>query len=194
MISLDNIKKLRAITNVGYLECKEALVNSNGDFDKALEYLRISNFKDKGDYKFRDLNHGIIEVYVHIGNRIASMVEIRCETDFVAKTKEIKEFAKNIALQVSALSPKYISRKDVPREDIQDYTKIITDKWMKGAKFANELEEHVKESLNKWFGETCLLEQFYIKDHSLTIEDLLNSLTNLVKENCNISRFQRWEV
>ncbi len=170
-MSLADIKKLREMTALGINECKKALNDSKGDFDKALKVLKEKGAQVMDKKKDRVTSQGVIEAYVHFGGNLGALVEINCETDFVARTEVFKKFAKDIAMQVAASSPRYLKREDVPQEVF-----AATD----------DKEQYVKEN--------CLLEQFFIKDNSLTVNDYLKQVVSQTGENVIIKRFTRFSL
>lgn len=188
-MKIEDIKKLREMTFAGYVDCKKALEKSGGDFNLAVKYLREIGHKVERSHAGRPTDHGVIEAYIHPGNRIGAMVEIRCETDFVAKTQELKTFAREMAMQVAAMSPKYVSRRDVPEELIENERAVRTAQH-KG----KDVKIKVDAQMERWFAEVCLLEQAYVKDNSMAIKDLLSTLIASVGETCRVAQIQRWEI
>jgi len=170
-MSLTDIKKLREMTSLGINECKKALHDSKGDFDKALKVLKEKGASIMASKKARKTSQGIIQAYVHFGGNLGSLVEINCETDFVARTEVFKKFAKDIAMQVAATNPKYLKREDITQEAL------------------SAIEE--KE---QYFKEHCLLEQPYVKDNALTVADYLKQVVSQTGENVIIKRFSRFSL
>ena len=170
-MSIDKIKKLRELSSLGISDCKKALAESGGDFDKALKVLKKKGIELIEKKKSRAVSSGLIESYVHFGGNLGSLVEINCETDFVAKTDVFKQFAKDLAMHVAAASPKYLAKDQVPKDEL------------KGIK---DLEEFAKEN--------CLLEQLYIKDNSKSIKDYLKEVVSQLGENIIIKRFARFSL
>ncbi|MFA5271342.1 MAG: elongation factor Ts [Candidatus Omnitrophota bacterium] len=170
-MSLADIKKLREMTSLGINECKKALHDSKGDFDKALKVLKEKGASIMASKKDRKTLQGIIQAYVHFGGNLGALVEINCETDFVARTEIFKKFAKDIAMQVAAVNPKYLKREDVPQEALSS----VEDK-----------EQYIKEH--------CLFEQFFIKDNALTVADYLKQVVSQTGENVIIKRFSRFSL
>lgn len=194
-MNIEDIKKLRNISHAGYADCKKALEESGGDFDKAIKKLREVGHKIQEKNKDKDTHYGVIESYIHPGNRIASMVEIRCETDFVAKTDSLREFAKEVAMQIVAMSPRYISRQDVPESEVEE-EKAVKRKAAEKIPFPNEEHEnrYLSVQMERWYAENCLLEQPYVRDGSISVKDVLSSLVASVGESCRITKIQRWEI
>lgn len=170
-ISLEKIKALRDSTLCGVIECKKALEEAEGNIQKAKEILRKKGLKILEEKKQHLSKEGCIGSYVHFGGKIAALVELSCETDFVARTEEFLNFAKDLAMQITATCPQYISREDVPKTELKE----IEDK-------------------EKFFKEVCLLEQPFIKDQSLSIKDCLATLSAKIKENITIKRFVRFSL
>lgn len=190
-IDTSKVKKLREMTGAGYIDCKGALVKANGDIDKAKEVLRQRGYRPKGH---RRTDHGILWTYMHPGNRVAAMVEIKCESDFVAKTEEIKRLAKEVTMQVAAMNPQYISRNQVDPQLVIEERERRREMLKKEKKPEHIIENIIDGQMSRWYSEVCLLEQPYIKDGGMDIKDLLANLVNQVKENCKITRFSRWEI
>jgi elongation factor Ts len=172
-MSLTDIKKLREMTALGINECKKALHDSKGDFDKALKVLKDKGAQVMASKSGRKTSQGIVDAYIHFGGNLGAIVEINCETDFVARTEVFKKFAKDIAMQVAATNPRYLKREDVPQEALA----VIA---------AEEKEQYLKEH--------CLLEQFFIKDNALTVADYLKQVVSQTGENVIIKRFSRFSL
>ena len=192
-VSIDDIKKLKELTGVGLTDAKKALVDSNGDFDKALEAMRkkgITKAEKKGD---RETREGLIESYVH-SNRIGVIVEVNCETDFVARLPEFKELAHQIAMQIAAMSPKYVSEADVPREEFDaKREELLAGDGLKG-KPAEMAEKIVTGQLKKHFAEQALLSQSYIFDDKMCVEDRIKEQIAKNGENIRVAQFKRIEL
>ena len=189
--NIAKIKELREATSAGYTDCKKALVKCNYDVEEAKKILRVKGYTPKGD---RETAHGIIYSYIHPGNRIGSMVELKCESDFVAKTSEVKEFAKQIAMQVAAMNPWHISRKEVgtQRAELERWKRV--NRLERENKDFDLIDDIADAEMARWYSEICLLEQPYIKNNSMAVKDLLSELVNKVKENCKITKVTRWEI
>jgi elongation factor Ts len=189
---MDAIKNLRFKTSAGVMECKEALKESGGDIEKAIEILRKKGIAKAAKKSSRVAKQGIIESYVHMGSRIGVLVELNCETDFVARNHEFKKVAKELAMQVAAANPLYVSREDVTEDAIKKEKEIfrtqITDKP------ANVAKKIVDGKMEKYFSEVCLLEQPFIKDPNITIKDLVTQLIAKIGENIVVKRFVRYEL
>jgi len=176
------------------LDCKKALQAANGDFDKAVEYLREKGLAAAAKRSARAANDGIIGIYVHHGSRVAAMVELNCETDFVARTQEFQDLAHDLAMQVTATRPQYLSRKDVPPEVIEAEKQIYRAQMADQNKPEHILERITEGKMTKFYEETCLLEQPFIKDDDLIIEDLINNAIAKIGENIVLRRFVRYEI
>jgi elongation factor Ts len=193
-ITSEMIKELRQTTGAGMLDCKKALQAGNGDFDKAVEYLREKGLAAAAKRAARAANDGIIGIYVHHGSRVAAMVELNCETDFVARTQEFQDLAHDLAMQVTATRPQYLSRKDVPPEMIEAEKQIYRAQMGDQNKPEHILERIIEGKMTKFYEETCLLEQPFIKDDDLIIEDLINNAIAKIGENIVLRRFVRYEI
>ncbi len=192
-ITIDDIKKLKDLTGVGLTDAKQALVEAEGDFDKALEAMRKKGLTKAEKRGERETRSGIISSYVHDG-RIGTLVELNCETDFVAKTDEFKDLAYEIALQVAAMNPVYANISDIPSEEIDRVKQeFISADALKG-KPAEIAEKIVTGQMDKYFAEKTLVKQAYFKDDSKTIEDLIKEKIAKLGENINIKRIVRIEV
>jgi len=193
-VSIDDIKKLKELSGIGLTDAKVALVAANGDFDKALEALRkkgVTKAEKKGD---REAREGIIDSYVHSG-RIGVIVEVNCETDFVARTDGFKTFAHEIALQIAAMSPIYVSESDIPAAEMERIRneakeRIVTE----GKKPADMIEKIVDGQVKKHFAEKVLLQQTYIKNEKQTVQDFLKENVAITGENLIIRQFKRIEL
>lgn len=192
-ITAAKVKELRDKTGAGMMDCKEALVENDGDIEKALVWLRekgIDSVQKKAD---RIASEGLIETYVH-GGRIGVMVEINSETDFVSKNEEFQQFCKDIAMQIAAANPKYLSREDVPEEEIEEEKEILTQQALNEGKPEHIVEKMVTGRLDKFFEEIVLLDQPFIKDTDITVNELLTNLIARIGENIRIRRFERYEL
>ncbi len=192
-ISLDDIKALRESTGAGMSDCKKALEESKGDYDKAIEYLRKKGAASAAKRADREAKEGIIITYSH-GGRIGAMVEVNSETDFVAKNEDFQNFAKEIAMQVAASSPTYISREEIPKEIIDKEKEIESEKLKNEGKPAEMIEKILEGKIEKFYEQNCLLDQDYIKDPSIKIRDLLNDKLVSIGEKIEIKRFVRYEL
>ena len=193
-INAQMVKELRIKTSAGMMDCKKALKATEGDLEKAIEYLRKKGM-DTAVSKFnRQALSGKVESYIHLYGKIGVLVEINCETDFVANTKEFKEFVKDIAMQITASNPKFISREDVPNIIIEKEKEIFFAQVEKSGKPAPIIEKIVEGKLEKYFQTNCLKEQVFIKDNSKNINQLLLELIAKLGENVVIRRFARFQL
>lgn len=192
-ISIDDIKKLKELTGVGLTDAKVALVEADGDFDKALEAMRkkgLTKAEKKGD---RETREGLIESYVHSG-RIGVVVEVNCETDFVARLPEFKEFAHQIAMQIAAMAPKYVTLEDIPTEEYEaKKQELLASDSLKG-KPADIAEKIVEGQLKKHFAEQVLAEQSFVLDDSMTVGERIKEQVAKSGENVRVSQFKRIEL
>jgi elongation factor Ts len=190
-MSVEDIKKLRAQTGAGMMKAKEALEASGGDFDKAVQWLREKGEASAAKKADREARAGLIEGYVHSG-RIGVLVEINCETDFVARTEDFKEFARDIAMHVAASNPEYLSPEDVPA-DVVEREKEIYRKEVQG-KPAEIMEKILEGKLAKYYEQVCLLNQLFVKDPDVTVGKLTTNLVAKLGENIVIRRYSRMEL
>ena len=192
--SAEQIKKLRELTGAGVLDAKRTLEQYDGDFDKALAALKEKGLKAAEKKAERVAKQGLIETYVHAGGKIGVMVEVNCETDFVAATNEFRELAHNLALQIAASKPIYVSMGDVPADVLEAQKKIFADAAVAEGKPANIVERIVQGKTEAFFKESVLLRQPFIRDDALTIQDLVQSVIAKLGENIVIKRFVRFEL
>ncbi len=193
-ISASMVKQLREKTGAGIMDCKAALAESKGDMDKAVEFLRKKGLATAQKRAGRAMSEGVIESYIHMGGKIGVMVEVNCETDFVAKTDDFKEFARNIAMHVAAVSPVGIVPEDVPPEIVEKEKEIYRAQALDLGKPEKMLDKIAEGKLNKFFKESCLMNQPYVKDPNLTVADYLNDVIAKTGENITIRRFARFQV
>jgi elongation factor Ts len=193
-ITTDMIKELRAATNAGVLDCRKALEEADGDFKKAVDYLREKGIATAAKRADRLASNGTVEIYSHGGGRVGVMVEVNCETDFVARAEAFRQFAHELALQIAAAAPKYISDKDIPEAELEHEGEIAKKRAIDEGKPEAVASKIVEGRLNKFKDEVCLLRQAYIRDDSINIEKLLNQTIASTGENIVIRRFQRWEL
>ena len=189
---LDAIKKLREKTSAGIMDCKRALKEAGGDVNKAIAVLRKKGIALASKKSSRATKEGVIGSYLHLGSKIGVLVEVNCESDFVARNKEFKAFVKDISMQIAASNPRYVSKEDVPKEVIENEKEIIAAQ-IKG-KPANVVDKIVSGKVEKFYGEVCLLEQPFIKDTNIKVSDHLTSIIAKIGENMNIRRFVRFQV
>lgn len=189
---MDSVKNLRFRTSAGIMECKEALKESGGDIDKAIDILRKKGIAKAAKRATRATSQGLIESYIHMGSRIGVLVEMDCETDFVARNSDFKKTAREIAMQIAASNPLYLSKEDIPKEAIEKERDIFGNQIT--GKPANVVEKIVDGKMEKYYSDVCLLEQPFIKDPNIKIKDLLTQLIATIGENIVVRRFSRFEV
>ena len=192
-VSIDDIKKLKELTGVGLTDAKNALAEADGDFDKALEEMRKKGLTKAEKKADREALEGVIDSYVH-GGRIGVLVEVNCETDFVARTDGFKEFAHMIALQVASMSPVYVSEADIPAEEVERVREEAKNSDSLAGKPAEMIDKIIDGQVKKHFAEKVLLSQNYIMDDSKTVEQFLKETIALTGENVVIRRFKRIEL
>jgi len=188
------IKELRAKSNAGVLDCKNALIESKGDVKKAIQILRKKGIAEAAKKMGRSAKEGIIYAYVHPGSQKAGVVELNCETDFVARTDEFQNLAKEIAMQVVANNPIAIDRESVPEEIIKEEKSIYEDQVKRLEKPKEVQEKIIENKLEKFYSEVVLLEQKYYREPSITIADLIKEKISVIGENILVSKFQRFQV
>jgi elongation factor Ts len=188
------VKELREKTGAGMVDCKKALTETNGDMEKAIEYLREKGIAKAAKKAGRIAAEGVVESYIHAGGRIGVLVEVNCETDFVAKTDDFKSFVKDVAMQIAAMNPKYVRSEEIPEEEVQKEREILRQQALQEGKPENIVDKMVEGRLKKHFQEICLLNQAYVKDPDKTIDQLLKETIAKLGENINIRRFVRYEM
>jgi len=193
-ISADDVRRLRELTGAGMMDCKRALQESGGDFDRAQELLRERGQAGIEKRKGRTASNGVIESYVHGEGRIGVLVELNCETDFVGRTDEFKALARELAMQVAAQSPRWVSREEVPEDVIESEKKIYAERARQMGKPENVLDRIADGMLEAFFKETVLLDQPYIRDDSKHVEDLVKEIAAKVGENVVVRRFSRFQL
>ncbi|GIO53199.1 MULTISPECIES: translation elongation factor Ts [Paenibacillus] len=193
-VSASAVKELREKTGAGMLDCKKALEEANGDITKATELLREKGLAAAANKAGRAATEGVVEAYIHAGGRIGVLVEINCETDFVGKTDQFKEFARDIAMHIAASSPRYVSREEVPQAEVEKEKEILKAQALNEGKPEKIVEKMVEGRIGKYYEEFCLLEQSFIKDPDKTISQLLNEKISTIGENISIRRFVRYEL
>jgi len=193
-ISAAMVKDLRDRTGAGMMDCKKALVDAQGDIEKAIELLRERGLSKAAKKAGRLASEGIVDAYIHGGGRIGVLVEVNVETDFAAKNEEFRSFVRDIAMQIAAMNPLYVRREDIPPEVIEREKEILKAQAINEGKHEHIAEKMVAGRLEKYFNEVCLLEQSFIKDNDKTVEDVLKEKIALIGENINIRRFARFEM
>jgi elongation factor Ts len=184
-ITAEAVKALREKTGAGMMDCKNALQESNGDLEKAIEYLRKKGASIAQKRSDKAANQGVIESYIHTGGRVGTLIELNCETDFVAKTDDFKRLAKDLAMQIAAMNPRYVSREDVDKSEMEKEIEIYKTQAKNEGKADNIADKIAQGRLEKFYQEVCLLEQSFIKDSSKTVQELLNEVTAKIGENTN---------
>jgi elongation factor Ts len=193
-ISAGLVKELREKTGAGMMDCKNALSEVNGDIEKAIEFLRKKGLATAQKRAGRALNEGIIQSYIHMTGKLGVMVEVNCETDFVAKNEDFQEFAKNIAMHIAASNPLGITPEDIHEDVIEKEKEIYRAQALEMGKPEKVVDKIVEGKLNKFYEESCLLNQPYVRDTDLSIADLLNTLIAKIGENISIKRFVRYQI
>lgn len=187
------VKEIREITSAGMLDCKKALEETNGNMDEAIKYLREKGLAKAAKKSDRVAAEGIVSSYIHSG-RVGVLVEINSETDFVAKNAEFQEFAKDVAMQIAAANPKYVAREEVPTAQLDEEKEILRNQALNEGKPEAIVDKMVVGRVEKYYKEVCLLEQSFIKNPDITIQDLLNEKMARIGEKLSIRRFARFEV
>ncbi len=193
-VTADQVRQLREQTGAGMMECKKALVESAGDFDKAIDALRkagAAKAERRGD---RVAGEGLVEAYIHPGNRVGVLIEVNCETDFVARTPEFADLVRNLAMQVAAAGAEYIRRDEVPAERIAKEREIFAAQLEGQGKPAAIIDKIVTGKLDKFYSEVCLLEQPYVRDDKVTVGDLVTAAASKTGENLIVRRFVRFRL
>lgn len=193
-ISATMVKQLREKTGAGIMDCKEALTACDGDIDNAVDFLRKKGLATAQKRAGRAMMEGTIQPYIHLGGKLGVLLEVNCETDFVAKTDDFKELAKNIAMHIAASNPVSVSSEDVSEEIINKEKEIYRDQALQMGKPEKMIDKIVEGKLTKFFKENCLLNQVYIRNPDITVTDLLNESIAKIGENITIKRFVRFQV
>jgi elongation factor Ts len=193
-ISAAMVKQLREKTGAGMMDCKNALSEVNGDIEKAIELLRKKGLATAQKRAGRALSEGIIQSYIHMTGKLGVLVEVNCETDFVAKNEDFKEFAKNIAMHIAATNPLGITPENISQELVEKEKEIYRAQALDMGKPENVIDKIVEGKLNKFYQENCLLNQPYVRDTDISIADLLNELIARIGENISIKRFVRYQI
>ncbi|MFO7558754.1 MAG: translation elongation factor Ts [Desulfobacterales bacterium] len=193
-ISAAMVKELREKTGAGMMDCKEALTECEGDIEKAIDFLRKKGMATALKRAGRGTSEGTIQSYIHMGGKIGVIVEVNCESDFVAKNDDFVEFAKNIAMHIAATNPAGISPEDVPEEVIEREKAVYRDQAVEMGKPDKMIEKIVEGKLSKFFKESCLMNQQYVRDPEITITDYLNEVIAKIGENIKIARFSRFQI
>jgi elongation factor Ts len=192
-ITASMVKELREVTSAGMMDCKRALVETDGNMEKAIDTLREKGLANAAKKSGRIASEGLVEAYIHGGGRIGVLLEVNIETDFAAKNQEFKDFCHDVAMQIAAHSPQYVRREDVPAAVVEKEKEILKAQAMLEGKPANIAEKMVVGRIEKFFAEACLLEQSFIRDPDKTVEQVLKEKIGKIGENMNIRRFVRFE-
>ena len=189
-----DVAKLRQQTGVGMMECKKALTESNGDFEKAIVILRERGLKAVDKKQSRIASEGLVASYIHMGGRIGVLVEVNCETDFVAKSEDFQVLVKDIAMQIAAANPKYVREEEVDPAELEKEKEILKAQALNEGKPANIVERMIEGRIKKYYEDVCLLNQPFVKDSSKTIKDVLTEATLKIGEKISVRRFVRYEL
>ena len=193
-ISATMVKQLREKSGAGMMDCKQALVECDADLDKAVDFLRKKGLATAQKRAGRAMTEGTIQSYIHMGGKLGVLVEVNCETDFVAKNDDFVQFARNIAMHIAATNPLGVRAEDVPEETVQRERDIYQAQALETGKPENVITKIVDGKMSKFFKENCLLNQAYVRDPDLTVEDVLNELIAKIGENITMRRFVRFQT
>jgi elongation factor Ts len=193
-ISAEQVKTLRNQTGAGMMECKKALMEADGDSEKAVTILRERGLAAAAKRSDRETREGIVGQYIHAGGKLGVLLEVNCETDFVASTDEFQGLVRDIAMQIAAANPVYVRREDVSAETVEKEQAIYRKQALDSGKPENVVDRIVEGKLKKYYSEVCLYEQPYVKDPELTVEELIKSIIATLKENISVTRFVRFKV
>ena len=193
-ISVEQVKELRDATGAGVLDAKNALTEAGGDFDQAVDILREQGLAQAAKRADREATEGVIEVYSHLANRVGVMLELNCETDFVARNEQFQTLAHDLALHVAAMNPQYLSREEVPEEDVERELDVLRSQALKEGKPEHIVDKIIEGRLQKFYAETVLLEQPFVKDESVTVDELISEAISVLGENIVLRRFARYEL
>ncbi len=193
-IPAEMVKELRQRTGIGVMECKEALQESQGDIDRAIAILRKKGYARAKEKMSRETTQGIVQSYIHLDGKLGVLVEVNCESDFVARNEEFRELVKNIAMQIAAASPRFVSAEEIPPAELEEEREIIRAQLKDMQKPPQIIEKIVEGKLKKFYEEVCLLQQPYIKDDKVTVQQLIASYIAKIGENIRVRRFARFEL
>ena len=193
-ISAKTVMQLREKTGAGIMDCKEALTECNGDMDSAVDFLRKKGLATAAKRAGRAMTEGVIQSYIHMDGKLGVLVEVNCETDFVAKNDDFNAFAKNLAMHIAAMNPVAIRPEDVPEEIVSKEKEIYHAQVLEMGKPEKIADKIVDGKMQKYFKENCLMNQAYVRDPDMTIEDLLNEMIAKIGENISIKRFARFRI
>jgi elongation factor Ts len=193
-ISIELVKDLRQRTGAGVIDCKTALQEAKGNMEAAIDYLRRKGLATAAKRSGRIATDGLVSSYIHAGGKMGVLVEINCETDFVAKTEDFQTFVKNIAMHIAAANPQYIRREEIPEEVLERERMIYRTQAQEAGKPQKVIDKIVEGKMDRFYSEVCLLEQTYVRDSDLTIKELLDAMIAKVGENITIRRFARFQL
>jgi len=193
MIKPDDIKKLREQTGAGIMDCKRALEETGGDFEQAVLWLREKGLSTAAKKAGRAAREGVVTSYIHHGSRLGVLLELNCETDFVARTDDFQQLAREIAMQIAGMAPQYVSREDVPVDELEEQKRLFTIDAERDGRPADRISMIVEGKLNKWYEQVCLLEQPY-RDTDRKVGDLITEKVAVLGENIRVARFARMAV
>jgi elongation factor Ts len=193
-ISIESVKDLRQRTGAGVIDCKTALQEAQGNMEAAIDYLRRKGLATAAKKAGRIATDGLVSSYIHAGGKMGVLVEINCETDFVAKTEDFQAFVKNIAMHIAAANPQYIRREEIPEEVLERERTIYRTQALEAGKPQKVIDKIVEGKIERFYSEVCLLEQTYVKDADLTIKELLDAIIAKIGENISIRRFARFQL
>ncbi len=193
-IDAKSVKALREKTSAGMMECKRALQEAGGDEEKAITILREKGLSAAAKRAGRAANQGIVDSYIHLGGKIGVMIEVNCETDFVAKNEDFRSFVRDLCLQVAATNPAYLNKEDVPEAILENERQILKTQAANEGKPEKVIEKIIEGKIEKYYRENCLIEQAFIKDEDITIHELLSGMVAKIGENIVIRRFMRYEM
>ena len=191
-ISAGLVKDLRNRTGAGILDCRKALVETDGDMGKAVEYLQKKSLAAASKKAGRIAAEGAVGSYVHMGGRIGVLCEINCETDFVAKTEEFQKFMQDVCMHIAAMNPTYLTSDEIPEDEVANQRRLFSEMMKESGKPENIIEKIVDGKIKKWFGEVCLMDQTFVKDTDVTVSELLTKMIAQIGENMKIRRFVRF--
>lgn len=194
MVDASTVKELRERTGAGMMDCKKVLVETNGDIEKAIEVLREKGLAAAAKKAGRIASEGIVEAYIHGGGRIGVLIEVNSETDFVAKNADFKAFVRDMAMQVAATNPMFVSRDQVDQAVIEKEKEIFRQQALNEGKPEKIVDKMVEGRIEKYYKEICLLEQPFVKNPDMTVQELLNTMIAKIGENLSIRRFTRYEM
>lgn len=193
-ITADAVKQLREKTGAGMMDCKAALTEAGGDMEKAIEILRKKGLASAAKRAGRATNNGLIGHYIHMGGKVGVLVEVNCETDFVARTDDFQTLAKELAMHIAAADPKYVRREDVPAEELEKEREIYRAQFAGSGKPANVVDKIVDGKLESYYAQVCLLDQPSVRDPNVTVGQLVAAATAKTGENVAVSRFARFKL